>query len=93
VEGSRLDLKWITSIGEVKDKFTMMKNVNQKTTIRLKKGKTATLKASFVGKYNWKHTDQNARSIEVSPTKSKSTYVVQDEFGCVKDTFEVVVIK
>jgi hypothetical protein len=71
----------------------MMKNVNKKTTVQLKKGETATLKASFIGKYNWKHTDQNTRSVEIVPTKSKSTYVVQDEFGCVKDMFEVVVTK
>lgn len=93
VEGNRLDMKWITSTGEVKDKFTMMKNVNKKTTVQVKKGEKATLNASFVGKYTWKHTDQNTRSVEVAPTKSKSTYVVQDEFGCVKDTFEVVVTK
>jgi acid phosphatase type 7 len=93
VEGNRLDLKWITSTGEVKDKFTMMKNVNKKTTIHLKKGQKVTLNASFIGKYNWKHTDVNARSVEVAPTKSKSTYIVQDEFGCVTDTFKVFVTK
>jgi len=93
VEGNRLDLKWVTSTGEIKDKLTMMKNVNKKTTIRLKKGEKATLTASFVGKYNWKHSDQNTRSIEVAPSSRKSTYTVQDEFGCVKDTFEVIVAK
>ena len=93
VEGNRLDLKWITSTGVVKDKFTMMKNVNQKKTINLKKGEKATLTASFVGKYNWNHTNQNSRSVQVLPTKKKTTYSVQDEFGCVHDTFEVNIIQ
>jgi hypothetical protein len=71
----------------------MMKNVNKKTTIKVKEGEKPTLTASFVGKYNWKHTGENSRSVEITPTKSKATYTVQDEFGCVKDTFEVMVTK
>lgn len=49
VEGNRLDLKWICEDGVIRDHFTMMKNVSQKTTIKIKKGQTATLKASYVG--------------------------------------------
>ncbi|RYE59479.1 MAG: metallophosphoesterase family protein [Sphingobacteriales bacterium] len=93
VEGNRLDLKWITTTGEVKDKFTMMKNVNKSGTIRIKKGEKATLTASFVGKYNWLHSKEKTRSVEVSPTAKKSTYTVKDEFGCVQDRFEVIVSK
>ena len=93
IQGSRLDLKWVTATGEIKDKFTMMKNVSKKSTIKLKKGEKATLTASFIGEYNWKHTRQNTRSIEVAPSAGKSTYSVQDEFGCVKDSFDVIVTK
>lgn len=93
VEGNRLDLKWVTATAEIKDRFTMMKNVNKKTVIRLKKGETAILTASFVGKYHWNKNNQNSRSIEVTPPIGKSTYKVRDEFGCVEDSFEVIVTK
>lgn len=93
VEGNRLDLKWVTATGEVRDRFTMMKNVNKKTTVRIKKGGKALLTASFVGKYKWQHSSQTSRSVEVSPSARKTTYTVQDQFGCVKDTFEVIVTR
>ncbi len=93
VNANRLDLKWITTEGKVRDQFTMMKNVNKTTTIKLKKGQKATLTASFVGKYKWKHSKETGRSVEVTPATGKSTYSVQDEFGCLQDNFEVIVTK
>ncbi len=47
VNANRLDLKWVCSDGVIRDRFTIMKNVNKKTTIRVKKGKSATLTASL----------------------------------------------
>jgi 3',5'-cyclic AMP phosphodiesterase CpdA len=91
VNANRLDLKWITTDGKVRDKFTMMKNVNRKTTIRLKRGDSTTLAASFIGNYKWNNRKETTRSIVVSPPAGKSTFVVKDEFSCVEDRFEVLV--
>jgi 3',5'-cyclic AMP phosphodiesterase CpdA len=93
VNANRLDLKWICADGVVRDKFTMMKNVSKKTTVRVKKGNSVTLTASYVGSYKWNSGNKTTRSIEVSPSVSKSTFVVKDEFSCVQDTFEVIVSK
>ncbi|HJY21839.1 MAG TPA: hypothetical protein VJ279_03075, partial [Hanamia sp.] len=93
VEGNRLDLKWITTNGEIGDQFTMMKNVNKKTIIKIQKGKTAVLKASYVGEYNWKGINKKSRSIEVKPTAAVTTYVVSDPNSCLQDIFEVQVAK
>ena len=89
VEGNRLDLKWICADGKIRDRFTMMKNVNKKTVVRIKKGETAVLKASYVGEYNWKGMDKKSRSIEVKPAAGITTYTVNDAFDCIQDVFEV----
>ena len=93
VNGNRLDLKWITSDGKVRDKFTMMKNVNKKSTINLNKGESISLTASFVANYKWKNSNEITRTIVVSPPVGKTTYVVTDEHTCIKDTFEIIVRK
>lgn len=92
VEDNRLDLKWITEDGQILDKFTMMKNLNKKSVIRIKKGEKATLKASFIGNYNWKHSKELSRAVEVSPSSGKTTYTVSDDCSCIKEEFEVIVI-
>jgi hypothetical protein len=93
VQENRLDFKWICSDGVIRDQFTMMKNVNKKTTIRVKRGETATLKASFISNgYNW-NNGQEKRSIEVTPSIGKSTFIVTDNFKYLKDTFEVIVTR
>ncbi len=91
VNANRLDLKWVCADGVVRDSFTMMKNVNKKTTVRVKKGTSATLTASFIGNYKWNSGNKTTRSIVVTPSAAKSTIVVKDEFSCLQDTFEVIV--
>ena len=70
-----------------------MKNVNKKTVVKIKKGQTALLKASYVGEYNWKGLNKNSRSVEVKPTAAVTTYVVNDPNSCLQDVFEVQVSK
>jgi hypothetical protein len=91
VNENRLDLKWICADGEIRDSFTMMKNVNKKQTIRIRRGETAVLTASYVGNYKWSAGNQATRSISVSPTSRRSKYIVKDEHSCVQDEFEVIV--
>ncbi|NCU04681.1 MAG: metallophosphoesterase family protein [Chitinophagaceae bacterium] len=91
VEGNRLDLKWICEDGQIRDRFTMMKNVQQKTIVKAKKGQTVTLTASYVGEYSWKGSTKKTRSIEVKPSAGVSTYIVNDPQNCIQQEFEVQV--
>jgi hypothetical protein len=93
VEANRLDLKWICADGVIRDRFTMMKDVNRKTVIQLKKGEKAVLKASYVGAYTWSGTKANSRSITVSPPPGRSVYTVRDPENCLQDEFIVNVTK
>jgi hypothetical protein len=98
VQGNRLDLKWICADGVIRDHFTMMKNVNQKNQITIKKGETAKLTASFTGAYHWSMEGAGAnsksfpgtKSIDVNPS-ANTVYTVKDSFNCLKDSFEVKV--
>jgi hypothetical protein len=89
VEGNKLELKFISADGEIRDHFTMMKDVNKKTTINIKRGESTTLTASYIGTYKWSKGAGSGRSIRVSPPVGKTVYEVQDTYGCIKDVFEV----
>jgi len=89
VNENRLELKWICSDGQIRDHFVMMKDVNKNEIITIKKGETATLKASFIGAYKWDKTNETTRSITVKPTAAKTVYEVADPYSCLKDKFEV----
>ncbi|MCF0069180.1 metallophosphoesterase [Dyadobacter sp. CY261] len=91
VEGNRLDMKWITSDGTIRDKFTMEKEVNKETTHDIARNASVELRASFVGDYVW-NTGQNSRTITVQPTET-TDYTVRDDKNCVQDVFHVKVPK
>jgi acid phosphatase type 7 len=87
VEGNRLDAKWIGEDGEIRDKFTMEKDVNKTKTESIEYNTSVTLTSSYIGKYNWS-TGETSNSITVKPTKS-TEYSVRDEFNCVSDVFKI----
>ena len=89
VEGNRLDAKWIGEDGEIRDKFTMEKNVNRTQTANIDYNSSITLTSSFSSKYNW-NNGETGRSITVSPAAS-TEYKVKDEFNCIEDVFKVTV--
>jgi acid phosphatase type 7 len=93
VTENRLELKWISSDGKIRDHFVMMKDVNKSQVINIKKGESTTLTASFIGNYKWNKRKETTRSITVAPTAGKTVYEVQDPNSCVKDRFEVRVSK
>lgn len=92
VQGNRLDLKWICADGVIRDKFTIMKEVNQHQVIRAKAGTKVILTASFTGNYKWSN-NTTTRSITIVPKAGTSTYSVQDKESCIKDTFTVITTK
>lgn len=94
VRGNRLDFKWICTDGVIRDQFTMMKEVNRKTTVKAKKGETVRLTASFVSdSYKWNKGNDNSQTIEVTPSSGKTTYTVKDPYGYLQDVFEVIVTR
>jgi hypothetical protein len=94
VQENRLDFKWICGDGVIRDQFTLMKDVNKRTLIKAKKGQSITLTASFLSdKYKWNKKGLSQRSVEILPPAGKTTYTVEDDHGCLKDTFEVEVSK
>lgn len=90
VQGNRLDLKWICADGQIRDHFTMMKDVNKRTEISAKAGSKVTLTASYHGTYKWNSSKETTQSIVVVPKKGKTEYTVEDQYGCVKDMFVVM---
>ncbi len=93
IEANRLDLKWICADGVIRDRFTMMKNITTQTTINIKPGETATLKASYIGEYRWKDMQVTTRSVEVKPRTGQTIYTVTDPYHCLQNTFIVNVKK
>jgi Icc-related predicted phosphoesterase len=91
--GNRLDLQWLCADGVTRDRFTMMKGVNRTEKTRIRKGEAVVLTASFEGVYNWNRSKQKSRSITITPPPGRTVYTVQDQYQCVKDIFEVEVIK
>ncbi|MES2005596.1 MAG: metallophosphoesterase family protein [Bacteroidota bacterium] len=91
INENRLDFKWICGDGVIRDQFTMMKNVNRKSEIKIKKGETVTLTASFVSDYRWSN-QANTRSITVSP-QNTTTFTVTDTGNYLTDSFKIVVTK
>ncbi len=89
VEGNRLDAKFITEDGSIKDQFTILKDVNQKQVIKLEANQNSIpLKASWDGNFNWQHDNSKSKSIQVSPVVT-TKYVVQDDQKCLQDEFTV----
>jgi 3',5'-cyclic AMP phosphodiesterase CpdA len=85
IEGNRLDAKWLCADGNIRDAFTMMKNVQHNDTVPVGFGQNISLHASWLGQYHW----QNGSTL---PSISLSAYydsvvTVRDDWGCLEDTF------
>jgi hypothetical protein len=94
VHGNRLDFKWICADGVVRDQFTMMKDVGKVTKLRHKQGTPLTLTASFVSdSYKWSDGKGSAQSISINPRAGVNKYSVADQYGCIRDTFEVTGVR
>jgi hypothetical protein len=91
VQGNRLDAKWICADGQIRDRFTMMKNTNFKRSYTINEGDSVALRAGFNSNYVWSDTSKRGRTVTVHPIDT-TTYYVTDFYGCVQDTFVVNVI-
>ncbi len=89
VSGNRLDAEWVCNDGIVRDRFTMMKDVNKKEAYSIYEGDSIDLSSSWKGNYNWSggYTTQQVR---VSPDGlDVDTLTVTDNYNCLRDSFIV----
>lgn len=90
VEKNRLDLKWLSADGVIRDSFTMMKDVTKNKSLSILYGDKVELAASWVGDYKWNNKNEISKTISVSP-KTDTVFVVQDSFKCLADSFKIAV--
>nr|WP_293836178.1 metallophosphoesterase [uncultured Arsenicibacter sp.] len=87
---NRMDVKWLTSTGQIGDQFTILKNTNRTQRLSLEYGEQRELQASWPGEYRWQ-SGQTGRSITVSPTQPGS-FAVTDPLNCLRDEFQLSVL-
>jgi hypothetical protein len=94
IQGNRLDWKWVCADGQIRDRFTMIKNIGERHHLTVRKGESVTLAASFPGNtaYKWSTGKETGPSITVNPSATK-VYTVKDASGCLQESFEVTVLK
>lgn len=90
VEDNRLDGKWVCADGNIRDRFTMVKDVSKTTNLTIGSAQSTVLTASWVGNYSWNTGAQTTRSITVAPT-ADTTYTVTDGAGCITDVFNITI--
>lgn len=91
ISGNRLEAKFITEDGSIKDQFSIFKDVNKKTELKLEANqKSLLLNASWAGTYNWQHNNSKIEAVYVAPSVT-TKYIVQDDQKCLQDEFTVKV--
>lgn len=91
ISGNRLEAKFITEDGSIKDQFSIFKDVNKKTELKLEANQQSViLPASWAGTYNWQHDNSKNEAVSVSPIVT-TKYIVQDDQKCLQDEFTVKV--
>ncbi|WP_304236681.1 metallophosphoesterase [Jiulongibacter sediminis] len=89
VNDNRLDGSWITAGKEIKDQFTVFKNVSRTKSLNAFYGELINLGASWPGNYRWSN---GMKTREVSFTALQDTVItVTDSLGYLTDTFEIKV--
>ncbi|MFN8238217.1 MAG: metallophosphoesterase [Chitinophagales bacterium] len=87
VQGNRLDAEWVCSDGVIRDRFTMMKDVNKKETYFIPQGDIVPLSSSWNGTYNWT-VGGSEKDISFTAGSAKTdTVIVTDNNNCLKDSF------
>ena len=87
VNGNRLDAEWVCNDGVIRDRFTMMKDVNKKELYFTAEGDSVNLLSTWLGNYNWTG-GYNTKNITVAPLGiDTDTFIVTDNFNCLRDSF------
>lgn len=86
---NRMDAKWVCADGQIRDRFTMFKDVNVVKTFTVTPTQTTNIAASWPGAYVWSNAS-TTNSISVT-TSVSTVFWVKDPYNCVADTFKFVV--
>jgi acid phosphatase type 7 len=92
VENNGLSAQFISEDGLILDKFSILKNVNKSSNIKLFFEEETMLNPSWKGDYIWNNTLKNTQAIKIKPQKD-TLFIVKDKFSCIADTFRVEVEK
>lgn len=87
VQGNRLDAEWVCSDGVIRDRFTMMKDVNKKETYIIPQGDIVPLSSSWNGTYNWSVAGSDKEINYTASSAKTDTVIVTDNNNCLKDSF------
>lgn len=91
VNDNRLDARWISTDGVIRDNFTVFKNVNKTEKKTVEFGEKIRLNASWKGSHLWSNGVNGESFIEFSPRKDTTISVV-DSLGFLKDNFQISVL-
>ena len=87
IEANRLDFKMIGQNGDIRDKFTMVKDMNQTNIVYVSSGATlATIKSPYLEPSNWVSNQNIVSSIDIPHPVSGMKLKVWDTKGCFTDT-------
>lgn len=90
IDNNRLDGRWVCADGEIRDNFSIFKNVNKSEKKSIAYGEKVRLNASWKGVYNWSTGVRNQEFIEISPRKD-TIITVKDSLGFLIDNFQILV--
>lgn len=87
VEGDRLDARMIGHDGGVKDKFTIMKDMNEMHILNIPPNATSyTLKSPYNDPTNWIFTNDQSQSILINTPVNGMRFHISDTKNCLADT-------
>jgi 3',5'-cyclic AMP phosphodiesterase CpdA len=86
VDENRLDSQWLSADGQIRDRFTVFKQVNKRTEKKVTYGASVELTASWKGTYIWSTGQSNVQSVTLSPLRD-TLITVSDSLGYLRDTF------
>ena len=90
VDNNRMDGRWVCADGEIRDNFSVFKNVNKSEKKTIEYGEKIRLNASWHGSHQWSNGVQNKDFIEISPRRD-TVVTVEDSLGFLKDIFQISV--
>jgi len=93
VNDNRMDAQFIAADGSIQDRFTIMKNVEQRQSLQLAYGDTVQVRASWpADAYRWSENGQTTRTARFTRRQPGTfTVTATDERNCLRDEFSVTV--
>ena len=90
IDHNRMDGIWLCDDGIIRDRFTIMKNVNTLFADTIDSGDSIVLNASWKGNYHWSYGNDSTQAVTFYPDTT-TIYYVTDPYSCLADTFYITV--